>query len=365
MGAGIGGLAVALALCRTGWTVAVSERGSTLDQSGAGLSIWPNAVHSLRSLGLGELIDAAPVESPALRRQDGSPIYCLDPKTLERRYGAPLAAVHRGDLLNALGDALGRDAIRFGAAVEAVDPRGEVRLERGGTLAADVVVGADGLRSVTRRAVIGDAEPRQAGIVAFRGVTGHACLEIPAGEWWGEGGVAGLLPLSGARVYWYLGVPSEAAGKDPRPHAAAYASPLPELVAATRAEQVLRHELLDRPPAGSWSAESATLLGDAAHPMLPFVGQGACSALDDAVALGVALSGSDRVPIGLVAYEKQRVRQGARLVRASRRAARVALVRSPPLRAVRNAALARLPLSVRLRQLDGILGRSPSKIACG
>lgn len=150
MGAGIGGLAVALALRRSGWTVGVSERGSTLDQSGAGLSIWPNAVHSLRSLGLSELINAARVDSVALRRLDGSAINGLDSKTLERRCGAPLAAVHRGDLLNALGDALGRDAIRFGAAVEAVDPRGEARLEGGQPLAADVVVGADGLSGCPR-----------------------------------------------------------------------------------------------------------------------------------------------------------------------------------------------------------------------
>lgn len=360
MGAGIGGLAVALALRRSGWTVGVCERGSTLDQSGAGLSIWPNAVHSLRSLGLGELIDVARVESVALRRLDGSAINSLDSETLERRYGAPLAAVHRGDLLEDLGDALGRDAIRFGAAVEAVDARGKVRLEGGQALAADVVVGADGLRSVTRQAVIGDAEPRGAGLVAFRGVTARAGLDIPAGEWWGAGGVAGLLPLSGDRVYWYLAVRSEAAGNDPDPHVGPYASPLPELVAATPSEQVLRHELFDRPPIRTWSAESATLLGDAAHPMLPFIGQGACSALDDAVALGLALSGYDSVPVGLAAYEKQRARQGARLVRASRSAARLAVLGSPPLRAMRNGVLARLPLSVRLRQLDRMVGPVPA-----
>jgi 2-polyprenyl-6-methoxyphenol hydroxylase-like FAD-dependent oxidoreductase len=202
-----------------------------------------------------------------------------------------------------------------------------------------------------RAALLGDGEPRDAGLVAYRGVA-DLDAPIPAGEWWGAGSVAGLLPLSGGRVYWYLahrGDPDRSALPE---LVAEYGEPVREAVGRTGGGRILVHRLYDRDPVPSWSRGSATLLGDAAHPMLPFLGQGACSALEDAVALGAAMAAEPDVEAALAEYERARLDRTAALVTGSRKAAKAALLEARVGRKVRNALVSRAPESVRLRQLD-------------
>jgi 2-polyprenyl-6-methoxyphenol hydroxylase-like FAD-dependent oxidoreductase len=350
VGAGIGGLAAAIALARAGWEPTVYEAAPELRPLGAGLSIWPNGVRALRELGLGELVEAAPRTAGALRRGDGSVLAQFDPAAIEARYGAPLVGMHRADLQRALLAELGAERLRTGMALRRLEGD-ELRFADGSVQRADLVVGADGIGSTVRAALLGEGEPRDSGIVAFRGVAAHAG-EVPAGEWWGPGSVAGLLGLGGGRVYWYAAHRGE-----PDPAAlpallAQYAAPLGEIAGSTPVDEVLVHRLYDRDPVASWSRGGATLLGDAAHPMLPFLGQGACSALVDAVALGAAMAGADDVEAALKRYEQARVKPTAALVAGSRKAARAALLGSATGRRLRNALLARAPESMRLRQLD-------------
>ncbi len=138
----------------------------------------------------------------AIRRPDGRVLGRFDGAAIERRWGAPLLAVHRADLLAAELDHLGAERVRQCTEVELVE-EGGVRLTDGTVLEADLVVGADGLRSVTRSVLLCDGDPRPAGIIAFRGVTA-AEEPVATGEWWGPGAIAGLLPLTGGRAYWYV-----------------------------------------------------------------------------------------------------------------------------------------------------------------
>ena len=360
-GGGIGGLAVAIALREAGLDVTVLERSQELQPIGAGLSIWPNGVRALRTLGLGELADPAHALAAegALRRSDGSELAAFDASAIEARFGAPLVGLHRADLLRALlarAEQAGAE-VRWGGEVEEAEP-GRVRFTGGEVIEADLVVGADGINSVVRGAVLGDGAPRDSGIVAWRGIANGAAASAPPGEWWGPGTAAGVLPLTGDRSYWYVayrGAVGEVAELERRLEP--FGPPIAAIVAATPEPDRLCHALFDRDPAHSWSRGSLTLLGDAAHPMLPFLGQGACSALEDAVALGAALTRSASVEPALAAYESERRPRAAKLVKGSRRAGRAALAESAAARAIRDRLVSIAPAGLRLRQLDPIVGR--------
>lgn len=353
VGAGIGGLAAGIALSRAGWTVTVYESATELRALGAGLSIWPNGVRALRALGLGAVAEGALKSGGALRRADGEVLAKFDPESIEARFGAPLVGLHRADLHEALIGGLGVERVSLGMRLSGLDGE-ELRFAGGSVERADLVVGADGINSVVRAALLGDGEPRDSGIVAFRGVSRFDGA-VPAGEWWGPGNVAGLLPLRGGRVYWYVAFRGEPAFRALQSHISEYGGTVGEIVGRTPDDEVLVHRLFDRDPAAGWSRGATTLLGDAAHPMLPFLGQGACSALEDAVALGEAVSSGTAVPEALAAYEAARVKRTAGLVIGSRRAARLALIDSGTGRRLRNAIVPRVPEALRLRRLDPYL----------
>jgi 2-polyprenyl-6-methoxyphenol hydroxylase-like FAD-dependent oxidoreductase len=357
VGAAIGGLAAAIALRQAGWEAMVYEAAPDVRPLGAGLSIWPNGVRALRELGLGDLAAAAPRADGALRRADGSALAGFDPDALEARFEAPLVGFHRAGLHEGLIAAVGAERVRTGMRLAELD-RVELRFDDGSSVRADLIVGADGLNSTVRSALLGDGEPRDAGIVAFRGVADFDG-PVPAGEWWGPGSVAGLLPLGRRRVYWYLAHRGDADLAALPGLLAEYGEPVREVARRTEAEQVLMHRLYDRDPVPSWSRGTATLLGDAAHPMLPFLGQGACSALEDAVALGGAMAAEPDVEAALAGYEQARLERTAALVAGSRKAAKAALLESRVGRRVRNALVSRAPESIRLRQLDPFVGKGP------
>ena len=329
VGAGIGGLAAGIALRHAGWEVVVLERAPELRPLGAGLSIWPNGVAALRSLGAGAVADSPDVP-PQRRGAAQSRRQRAAPASTRPRLRAPIRRPagrrpSRRSPWTCCSGALGAPP-RTGAEVDEVGP-GTVRLAGGEELEADLIVGADGLRSTVREWTIGAEEPVDSGIVAWRGVAA-GMDEVPAGEWWGSGCVAGLLPLSGNRTYWYVAYRGpEGDGAELAGRLGEFGAPVRDAVAATEPDARLCHRLFDRPPAERWSRGPVTLLGDAAHPMLPFLGQGACSALEDAVALAAALDGRTDVEGALADYEGARRPRTAGLVKGSRQASRTS--RSP------------------------------------
>jgi 2-polyprenyl-6-methoxyphenol hydroxylase-like FAD-dependent oxidoreductase len=356
IGGGIAGLASALALTRRGWQVEVLERAPEFTEVGAGLSLWPNALRALDALGVGEPVRSrATLQGQAgIRDVAGRWLSRSDTGELERRYG-PAAMIHRADLLAVLLAAVPDEALRPGVTVSAVRPDGTVR-HSGGESRADLVVGADGVHSITRRSVWpGAPAPRYAGYTSWRLVTGPIAV-TESSESWGRGERFGYAPLPDRRIYCYAtaNAPQGASDGDLAGLARRFGGwhdPIPALLAAADPGAVLHHDLYELPPLNTYISGRVVLAGDAAHAMTPNLGQGACQALEDAVVLGeVMASGA-----GPAAYDRQRRPRTQMIARRSRRLGAAAQWASPAAVHLRDTTLRLLPPASLVRSLAPVL----------
>jgi 2-polyprenyl-6-methoxyphenol hydroxylase-like FAD-dependent oxidoreductase len=348
IGAGIGGLGAASALARSGWTVTVLERAGVLDPVGAGLGVAPNALRALDVLGLGDALRArSAVQGEAgIQRSDGAWIYRTSDDAIRRRFGDPVVVAVRADLVGVLAGAVPPDALRLGNLVTAVRPgdRGrpaEVALAGEETLPADLVVAADGVRSTTRATCFPEHPgPRRLDLVAWRFLAPAPSGPVVPSETWGRGAIFGLMPLLDGRVYCYAAAHADpSADVPPLPAFEGWHAPIPDLVAGVPRGEVIASRLMDfATPLPSLSRGRVALVGDAAHPMTPFMGQGACQALEDAVTLASLVDPAD-VPGSLARYSAARLPRTTKIMKRSGRIGRLALLRSPVGIAVRNRVL--------------------------
>ncbi|MFT4187226.1 MAG: FAD-dependent monooxygenase [Aeromicrobium sp.] len=303
IGAGLAGLAFAAAARQSGVEVEVREERAELG-GGAGLTIWPNALVALDTLGLGEAVRdlGEPAASGVIRRGDGSLVRRLDPIATMRALGEPARVVDRGELQALLARAAG--PVRLGA------PLGDVA-----EVDADFVVGADGFRSVVARHLDPRLGECPAGYVAWRGVAPVAVDPTTAGVVWGDCAEAGAAPMRGGRTYWFA---TRADGGELDP--ADWPEPLPELIVATPTDQVLRHEMVDRDQPARWHDDRHVVLGDAAHAMQPGLGQGGCLALEDAVVLAGLWAEHGPGRRTFAEFERRRRRRATAAQRSSRAA---------------------------------------------
>jgi 2-polyprenyl-6-methoxyphenol hydroxylase-like FAD-dependent oxidoreductase len=318
-GGGIGGLTAAIALRRAGFDVQVFERAAEIRELGAGIAIEPNAVLALRRIGLDGAVTAAGCieERLELRTAGGTLLACLRPRELG--IDVPFISLHRaalqGVLLQALGPAgvhTGRDCVGYEARPDGVT----LHLRGGERVDGSVLVGADGLHSHVREQLLGDGEPRYAGYTAWRAVTAENFAPRPAGssETWGHGHRFGIVPIGHGRVYWYATSNAPRGGRD-EPGVlrdsllrvfGGWHSPIRDLIAATPENEILRTDILHRHPSRRWGEGRVTLLGDAAHPLTPNLGQGACLAIEDAVVLAECLQANPDPAAALRRYEALR-----------------------------------------------------------
>jgi 2-polyprenyl-6-methoxyphenol hydroxylase-like FAD-dependent oxidoreductase len=370
IGGGIGGLTAAIALRAAGFQVEVHERAAQLRPLGAGITIQPNAVLALRRLGLGERIEGAgaALRAGGLLRADGSTITKLRPQfaaRLSREVGAGIVGIHRATLHAILLEALGKDVLQLGRACRGFTLRGErvtADFADGSQREADALVGADGLHSALRAQLLGDGDPIYAGYTSWRGVTADRC-GLPddfGGELWGRGQRFGGCCIDGGRFYWFAVANAPAGERDPDPEQAkrqllerfsTWGGRVPELLRSTPANAILRTDISDRAPSARWGEGRVTLLGDAAHPMTPNLGQGACQAIEDALALAEELPRAASLESGLRAYEARRTARANAVVVAARRVGVIAQWRNSFACGLRNAFFGALPAAAIERQL--------------
>ena len=371
VGGGIGGLVTAIALQRAGMNVSVFERVKEQQEVGAGLTLWANAMQALQKIGLPELLPSIgqPLSRSCILSWRGDILSETPMKALAERYGTPLMAVHRADLLAVLLKAVGENVVQSGVAFTGFrqDETG-VRLQLAGVeeVPGDLLVGADGIHSSIRAHLCGATRPRYAGYTAWRGVvstTPAGWNEHMATETWGNGKRFGLVPLSQGRIYWYAtlnaleGAPDPQAGRKERLlklfstcHAL-----VTEVIEATEEAAILHNDIYDLLPLAHWSKGRVTLLGDAAHAMTPNLGQGAGQAIEDALVLARCLATEPSVTSALQAYERQRLTRANTIVQRSHRLGQIFQREGLLATRMRNSLLKITPSQVLLQQLEWVL----------
>lgn len=340
-GGGIGGLCAAIALGRAGHDVQVFEKARAINRVGADINLTPNAVFALDQLGVGAYLrDSAARPSFRISRDgiSGEETSRLPMSAAaEEKYGAPQLTIHRADLLDALRAQLPDDRFQLGREAVSLrldDGKAELGFADGTSAAFDLVIGADGIHSVVRTALWGEDHPRYTGMVSYRGTFPR---DKAAGlrdadaftKWWGEMPEKQIVtfPLTQGRdIFVFATLPQDEWSEegwtlpgDVEELRRAYANfheDARKLLDAL--DEVTRSALHVRDPMPQWAKGRATLLGDAAHPMVPFMAQGACMAIEDAVVLARALdSDPDDIDAALARYETERKPRTARVQESS------------------------------------------------
>ena len=337
VGGGIGGLFAANALKAQGVQVAVYEQAPAIGEIGAGVFLTPNSVRHLQRIGLGPEVEkwgARVGKESRYFRHDGAPIapvQVTDSSGWNATFG-----MHRADLVAMLAAALPAGTVHTGHRCTGFEQDSDIaRLSFGNgvSVEADIVIAADGIHSELRPYVFAASQPVFSGSVAYRGLVAHARVaDWPVDRWqmWlGQGRHFLAFPVRAGQLINYVGfVPTDeemkeswSAPGDPDVLRAAFAGWDPRIGQLLKEVQLtFRWALYDREPLPVWTRQRLSLLGDAAHPMLPHLGQGANQSIEDGIALATILARADRAtaPSALTAYERLRRERVAQVQRGAR-----------------------------------------------
>lgn len=348
IGGGIGGVATAISLSRAGLEPIVYERTSQLREVGAGIALWANATHVLKNLGL--LEEAVRVgyliTNYQFNSQYGKELVNVSIDGFE----LPVIGIHRAQLHQLLWRNVPNERFMLGETFEQFERKNNqvhAYFASGLRVEGDALIGADGLRSRVRTIILGNEPPIYRNFKTWRGLTDYVPSRYRSGyiqEFLGRGKGFGFMMLGKEKMYWYAAAtapeaqPDAAIGRKKELEAMYqdWFPTIPELIAATDEANILTTDLYDRPPTQLWSQQNITLLGDAAHPMLPTMGQGACTALEDAYVIAKCLREQPNPIVAFQQYESLRFPRTKAIVEQSLRAGRMGELNHPFGVVVRN-----------------------------
>jgi salicylate hydroxylase len=336
VGGGIGGLAAGLSLLRAGFDVHVYEQAGSVSEVGAGVQVSPNATRVLHALGLGDELAAMGVRPLAFhqRRWDDGRTLLRTPlaDAVVAAFGFSHYQTHRADLLTALLRALPPERVHVGHRLVGLVDHGdavEAKFEDGKSVLSDALVGADGIHSTVQEILFGPRSANFTGCAAYRGLIpaerlSHLDLEVTAEVWMGPGRHFVHYFVRHEQLLNFVAVVEQDSWTgeswtdkgDVATALAEYEGWHPQVRAIIAAvDETFIWALFDRPPLERWSVGRTTLLGDACHPMLPFMAQGAAQAIEDGATLTACLVGTSRadIPMALHRYEQLRVPRASRV----------------------------------------------------
>jgi salicylate hydroxylase len=321
-GGGIGGITALLALRRRGIDAELFEQAAAFSQVGAGLQVSGNATRILRALGLGEALARVAYypQGRDYRAWDNGDRLYYTPlgERAEAHFGAPYYTAHRADLLDVLLGGLEAGSFRLGSRIERFDQDDHgvtISFRDGSTATGDVLIGADGIHSTVRGQMFGSELPRYTGNVAWRGLVpaervAHLDIAGVAGVWMGPNRSIVQYYIAGGKTFNWIGISrseqpareswlAEGRIEDALAEYAGWHDTIRSVIAAT--PRVLRQALYDREPLPDWRIGRVVLLGDAAHPMMPFYAQGAAQSIEDAYVLAGCLAAMPDEPVAALA----------------------------------------------------------------
>ncbi|MEB3023549.1 FAD-dependent oxidoreductase [[Mycobacterium] crassicus] len=369
VGAGIAGLATAIGLQRRGYEITVVERRADTSP-GAGISIWPNALAALDFLEVGNGVRAAGgrITAGAVRWHDGSWLRRPAAERIVRALGEPLVVVQRSVLRDILTEALAPGTVEYGLTASDLTTTSDgVRLQfsDGTVRTVDAVVGADGTYSVVASHLNGRLRQRYTGYTAWRGIAPVAMDPDLSGITLGLGSESGHVPMGSDLTYWFTTQRAPEGWQAPggeldylRHKHAQWAEPLPGILAATAPGDVLRDDLYDRGHARHWARGPVVLVGDAAHPMRPHLGQGGCQGLEDAAILAACVDQAADLSSAFTRFAAVRRPRVRPLVRDSARVGKVLNLRPDFLGAAISRATVLVPEPLLMRRMASVAGRS-------
>jgi 2-polyprenyl-6-methoxyphenol hydroxylase-like FAD-dependent oxidoreductase len=363
-GGGPGGLVTALALQRAGFEPLIYERSSML-AGGSGFTLWPNALHALCSLDLEDELNALtiPFEAMAMFERGGKRLFDLSGATMKNRFGYSGVAILRQRFIELVASKLDPACLHFGTTCVGFrqDSTGcTLLLEDGSEIRGAGLIGANGLNSFIRNQLWKTPPPRLASYSVFRGVSTIALDEQIAATSMGRGMQFGFFPMAQGQVYWFASTNTrqsrdlsqkfflEAVREQFQP----WHSPVSDILAHANPEGVLWNEVFDLDPLPQWSLGRVTLLGDAAHPATPDLGQGLCQSIEDAVVLAHCLSSTADLPTAFLRYEELRKPRTRSITLQSRSIGQSGSWTNPIACYLRNLAFSLIPANVQLKQLE-------------
>lgn len=362
VGGGIGGLTCAVALQQRGFEVGVYEAAPKLEMVGAGIWLPPNALLVMERLGLSEELEAAGLSLDRIEVRDGSrTVSAIDLMAVKEAIGHTTVSIHRAELQRVLASHV--DELHLGKKCAGVEGT-TVRFEDGTEIEADVVIGADGIRSAVRQSLFPDVPLRFSGQTCYRGI---APLTLPDGlqtvcrETWGGTHRFGFSAIGEGEVYWFAPVATEPGGvadaadlEALRAAFGQFVDPIPAIVEATPDEAIQRLDLFDFEPLPRWHVGSVGLIGDAAHATTPNLGQGGAQAIESALCVATCLADEADAVAAFAKYETIRRPKTKMITERSFRWGQVAHLQHPVMRFTRNLALRTTPDAFTRRQLERV-----------